>query len=389
MHKIKLLRITTETYSMHILLKGQLNFMSQKGLEVYMASTPDANVPALEEQQNAKFFPLPLSRELTPVKDLIALYHTIRLIQKLKPQIVHTHSPKAGVVGMLAAFLCRVPVKIHTVAGLPLMEVTGAKRKLLNFVESFTYWCADWVLPNSQELKKFILDHDFTRPSKVKVIGDGSSNGMDVAYFSITQDLLAEGKAFRQEHGITKEHTILTFMGRLAFYKGINELVEAFQILQKKYSNLKLLLIGAPEELNPLKESTKNEVISNKDIISVGHQKDVRKFLAVSDIFVFPSYREGFPQALMQASAMGLPSVATNINGCNEILENGKTGILIEPKSVEAIVDATSQLLDDEQGRIIMAKAAQNFITTNFEQKKLWQMIYDFYVDCVGKTDEK
>ncbi len=374
---------------MHILLKGQLNFMSQKGLEVYMASTPDANVPALEEQQNAKFFPLPLSRELTPVKDLIALYHTIRLIQKLKPQIVHTHSPKAGVVGMLAAFLCRVPVKIHTVAGLPLMEVTGAKRKLLNFVESFTYWCADWVLPNSQELKKFILDHDFTRPSKVKVIGDGSSNGMDVAYFSITQDLLAEGKAFRQEHGITKEHTILTFMGRLAFYKGINELVEAFQILQKKYSNLKLLLIGAPEELNPLKESTKNEVISNKDIISVGHQKDVRKFLAVSDIFVFPSYREGFPQALMQASAMGLPSVATNINGCNEILENGKTGILIEPKSVEAIVDATSQLLDDEQGRIIMAKAAQNFITTNFEQKKLWQMIYDFYVDCVGKTDEK
>ncbi|WP_138477143.1 glycosyltransferase family 4 protein [Dyadobacter bucti] len=389
MHKIKLLRITTETYSMHILLKGQLNFMSQKGLEVYMASTPDAHVPALEEQQNAKFFPLPLSRELTPVKDLIALYHTIRLIQKLKPQIVHTHSPKAGVVGMLAAFLCSVPVKIHTVAGLPLMEVTGAKRKLLNFVESFTYWCADWVLPNSQELKKFILDHDFTRPSKVKVMGNGSSNGMDLAYFSITQDLLAEGEAFRQEHGITEEHTILTFMGRLAFYKGINELVEAFQILQKKYSNLKLLLIGAPEELNPLKESTKNEVINNKDIISVGHQIDVRKFLAVSDIFVFPSYREGFPQALMQASAMGLPSVATNINGCNEILENGKTGILIEPKSVEAIVDAASQLLDDEQGRIIMAKAAQNFITTNFEQKKLWQMIYDFYVDCVGKTGLK
>lgn len=374
---------------MHILLKGQLNFMSQKGMEVYMASTPDVSVPALEEQQNAKFFPLPLSRELTPVKDLIALYHTIRLIQKLKPEIVHTHSPKAGVVGMLAAFLCRVPVKIHTVAGLPLMEVTGAKRKLLNFVESFTYWCADWVLPNSQELKKFILENDFARHSKVKVIGNGSSNGMDLDYFSLTPDLIAEGESFRREHGITIENTVLTFMGRLAYYKGINELVDAFQILQKKYANLKLLLVGAPEELNPLKESTKKEVIDNKDIISVGHQKDVRKFLAVSDIFVFPSYREGFPQALMQASAMGLPSVATNINGCNEILENGKTGILIEPKSVEAIVDATSQLVDDEQGRIIMAKAAQNFIKTNFEQKKLWQMIYDFYVDCVGKTDEK
>jgi glycosyltransferase involved in cell wall biosynthesis len=389
MPKIKLLRITTETYSMHILLKGQLNFMSQKGLEVYMASTPDANVPALEEQQNAKFFPLPLSRELTPVKDLIALYHTVRLIRRLKPDIVHTHSPKAGVVGMLASFLCGVPVKIHTVAGLPLMEVTGAKRKLLNFVESFTYWCADWVLPNSQELKKFILDSNFTKPSKVRVIGNGSSNGMDLNYFSVTPDLMAEGESFRQEHRITGDNTVLTFMGRLAFYKGINELVEAFQILQKKYANLKLLLVGAPEELNPLKESTKNELSKNGDIISVGHQKDVRKFLAVSDIFVFPSYREGFPQALMQASAMGLPSVATDINGCNEILENGKTGILIEPKSVEAIINATSKLLDDKQGRIIMAKAAQNFITTNFEQKKIWQLIYEFYVDCVSKAGQK
>jgi hypothetical protein len=162
MSKLKILRITTETYSLHILLKGQLNYMGQQGMEVFMASTPDVNVPDLEQQQNASFYPLPLTRELTPFKDLLALYACIRLIKKLKPQIVHTHSPKAGIVGMLAAFICGVPVKIHTVAGLPLMEVRGLKRKLLNFVESLTYWCSDWVLPNSKELRTFIIESKLT-----------------------------------------------------------------------------------------------------------------------------------------------------------------------------------------------------------------------------------
>ena len=379
MRKIKLLRITTETYSLRILLKGQLNYMSNHGMEVYLASTPDVHVPDLVKQENCAFFPLPLSRELTPIKDLIALFHTIRLIRKLKPDIVHTHSPKAGTVGMLAAFLCGVPVKMHTVAGLPLMEVTGAKRILLDCVEKFTYWCADWVLPNSHELRTFILENLLSDKKKVIVLGNGSSNGIDLSYFSNAGLVHEESRKFRIENDIQPDDVVLGFMGRLAFYKGINELVEAFLILQKSYQNLKLLLIGAPEDLNPLKETTENEIKNNQSIIAVGHQKDVRKFLAASDIFVFPSYREGFPQALMQASAMQLPSVATNINGCNEMIEDGKTGVLIPAKSVEAIVTACDEMLQNKEGRMTMGKMAYEHIANHYEQQRLWKNINAFY----------
>ncbi|SKB60021.1 glycosyltransferase family 4 protein [Dyadobacter psychrophilus] len=380
MNKIKLLRITTETYSLRILLKGQLRYMSENGMDVYMSSTPDKHVPEMVESQKAHFYPLQLSRELTPFKDLAALFKAIRLIRKIKPHVVHTHSPKAGIIGMLAAYICNVPLKMHTVAGLPLMEVTGPKRKLLNFVESLTYWCADWVLPNSQELKQFILDNNLSSDkSKVSVVGNGSSNGIDLDYFAVNAKLLAESRDFRKQHGIQEHDTVLAFMGRLANYKGVNELVKAFQILEKRHQNLKLILIGAPEDLNPLEETTDSEIINNKSIIAVGHQNDVRKFLAASDIFVFPSYREGFPQALLQASAMGIPCIASNINGCNEMIEDGKTGILIQPKSVEAIVEACEKLIGNRQASEKMGMLAQQFVLKNFEQQQLWKAIHTFY----------
>ncbi|MCF2491107.1 glycosyltransferase family 4 protein [Dyadobacter sp. CY347] len=380
MEEIKLLRITTETYSLRILLKGQLKYMSEHGVEVSMASTPDKFVGDLVLNQRARFYPLNLSRELTPFKDLIALFNTIRLIRKIKPHIVHTHSPKAGIIGMLAAYICRVPLRMHTVAGLPLMEVTGSKRKLLDFVESLTYDCAHWVLPNSQELRKFILDNDLgSDKSKVLVLGNGSSNGIDLEYFSVTPKLREESNEFRKAHNIGNSDVVLAFMGRLANYKGVNELVEAFLILKKRHQNLKLILIGAPEELNPLKAETDAEIKNNESIIAVGHQHDVRKFLVAAEIFVFPSYREGFPQALLQASAMGIPCIATNINGCNEMIDDGNTGLLIQPKSVGAIVDACEKLISNKSASREMGKLAQQFVLKNFEQQQLWNDILTFY----------
>jgi glycosyltransferase involved in cell wall biosynthesis len=380
MKEVTLLRISTETYSLRILLRNQLAYMGSKGINVCMASSPDKHVKDLELQEKAKFFPLPLTRQLTPVSDLIALYHTIRLIRKIKPQIVHTHSPKAGIIGMLAASFCKVPLKIHTVAGLPLMEVKGPKRLLLNAVERVVYKCADWVLPNSNELKDFIVENNLAdNNDKLTVIGKGSSNGVDMNYFTVTNEIRLEANLFKAEHRITEQHTVLAFVGRLAFYKGINELVGAFERLQIQKGNLKLLLIGALEDLNPLDESTLQKMKANPDIIAVGHQNDIRKFLAAANIFVFPSYREGFPQALMQASAMGLPSIATNINGCNEIIDHNQTGILIEPKSEEAIVEACLTLLENPEHRILMGQQARVKIAQNYEQKKLWNTIFDFY----------
>lgn len=381
MKKIRLLRITTETYSLHILMKHQLKYMGERGVDVHMASTYDSNVPELEKQQNAPFYSLKLSRKLTPIDDLISLYHAVKLIKKVNPDIVHTHSPKAGIIGMLAAWICRVPVKIHTVAGLPLMEVSGSKRYLLDRVEQFTYWCSDWVLPNSYELKKFIIDQKLlTNKNKISVIGKGSTNGINFDYFRTSKELIEEAADFREKHQIEEDDIVLSFVGRLANYKGVNELVHAFIKLKEVNAKVKLVLVGPFEELNPLTDFVKQEIKDNDSIIAVGHQKDIRKFLVASNLFVFPSYREGFPQALMQALAMGLPSIATDINGCNELVEHDVTGILIESKSVDAIVNGCNYMIENSILASKMGQMGQKYMQDHYDQAYVWDSIHHFYV---------
>lgn len=345
-----------------------------------MACTEDARTKQVALREGATFHPLSLSRSLNPLVDLWDLFHTIRLIRKLKPDIVHTHSPKAGIVGMLAAWLCRVPVRIHTIAGLPLTETSGFKRKLLVAVERLTYNLATQVWPNSNEQKKFIFEQGiYSKRDKIKVIGKGGSNGIDLDYFQKTKSLQAEAQTFRKEHQINETDIVLSFVGRLAYYKGVNELVYAFLELAQKNPNLKLLLIGPFEDINPLMPDVLQQINANKNIINVGHQEDIRKFLIASDIFVFPSYREGFPQSLMQACALGIPAVATDINGCNEIIEHNKSGILIAPKSVQQIVSAVQQYIDDPAFRAKMSAQAQQFILQHFEQKAFWNLIIEEY----------
>lgn len=376
----KLLRITTISHSLDLLLKGQLKYVGEHGFEVLIACTNDQRISQIEEREKVQYFELALTRTLNPLKDIVSLMNAIKLIKKLKPDIVHTHSPKAGIVGMLASKLCGVPLKLHTVAGLPLTETTGFKRWLLIQVEKLTYLSADFVLPNSNEQQKFILEHIYSNP-KVQVLGKGGSNGIDLEYFNpnlFNEELKSE---FKDKLQLGENDIVFCFVGRLANYKGVNELVHAFAQLNEKYQNTKLLLVGPLEELNPLDESTLQILNTNKSIKSVGHQNDIRPFLSISDIFVFPSYREGFPQSLMQASAMNVACIASDINGCNEIIEHKISGILIKPKSTEEILQACELLYKDKNLRSYLSKAGRKNMIENFEQKKFWNKIIEFYND--------
>lgn len=373
--KLKLLRVSTIPHSLHLLLRGQIRYMKEKGMEVYMASATGPEVEVLEKNEGASHYHVPLSRSLNPLHDLKALYHMVKLIRKIRPDIVHSHSPKAGTIGMLAAFICRVPLKIHTVAGLPLMESQGIKKKLLILVEKWTYRFADWVLPNSIGLQEYIIENNLlTDKRKVKVLGKGSSNGIDLSYFSRTPAVMEAAGLFREKHHVEKSDLLLCFVGRLAFYKGINELVAAFKILSERYVNLKLVLVGPTESLNPLEERTTALISTLPGIIATGHQDDIRPYLAAADIFVFPSYREGFPQSLMQACAFGLPCIATDINGCNEMVFNGVNGYLIPSKQVDAIVEACVKLITDKATRIKLGENSRAYIEEHFEQRQVWNL---------------
>ena len=380
----KLIRITTVPLSLKVLLKGQLRFMASNGFDVKGVSSEGEELREVHENEGIAEEAITMSRKITPFQDLKSLWEMWNFLIKEKPQIVHTHTPKAGIIGMLAARLAGVPHRLHTVAGLPLMEATGVKRKILNFVEKLTYSSATRVYPNSKGLYDFILQNNFTQSNKLKIIANGSSNGIDTTFFSPDQVTETERVTLREKLNIQPDDFVFVFVGRIVSDKGINELIKAFSELQAAENNepagIKLLLVGGLEnDLDPLNPETLAEINQNKDIISVGFQQDVRSFFAIADALVFPSYREGFPNVVMQAGAMGLPSIVSDINGCNEIIIEGENGLIIPSKNVEKLKEKMLTLAKDKNLYTKLKGNSRRMIENRYEQSVVWNALLEEY----------
>jgi len=291
---------------------------------------------------------------------------------------VHSHTPKAGIVGMLGAKLAGVPIRLHTVAGLPLMEATGVKRKVLDFVEKLTYACATKVYPISYGMESFILENSLTKKRKVKVLANGSSNGIDSQFFKSENILEKDKSELKKRLKIKENDLVIIFVGRLTGDKGINELITAFKKLT--LSDVKLLLVGPFEsELDPLQSSTLKEIDLNTDIISVGYQKDVRPYLGISDFMVFPSYREGFGNVVAQAGLMDLPCIVSNITGCNEIIKDGVNGTIIPVKNAKALQQAMEKMITDKPFYEKLKTNARGMIQSRYEQSVVWNALLEEY----------
>lgn len=375
MNKPKLIRITTVPISLDKLLSGQLNFM-QTNFDVVAISSEKEYLERVGLKENVRTFHLEMSRKITPINDLIAVVRLFFFLLREKPAIVHTHTPKAGIVGMLASFLARVPCRLHTIAGLPLLEEKGLRRIVLNFVEKLTYACATKIYPNSFGLKDIILEQKFCNANKIKVIVNGSTNGIDTSFFSPSLIKLEEMQQLKSELNIAPDDFVFVFVGRLVKDKGINELVTAFEDLHKLNSKAKLLLVGDYEsDLDPLLPEVLNSINENPAIISVGFQYDVRPYFAISDVLVFPSYREGFPNVVMQAGAMGLPSIVSDINGCNEIIENNRNGFIIPVKDSEAVFEKMKLYLYNNSIYTFHKSVARDRIESRYQQSLVWEAI--------------
>lgn len=377
--KKKIIRITTVPGSLAILLRGQLRYMSDH-YNVIGVSSFGKEIAMVEEQEGIETHVIEMTRNISPLKDLKSAYKLYKYIKKEKPFIVHTHTPKAGTLGMLAARFAKVPNRLHTIAGLPLLEATGAKRKLLNLVEKITYSNATLVLPNSFGLLKIIEENKFTRSNKLKIIGKGSSNGIDTDYFNKSNISEDQQKELKQQLDISNDDFVFTFVGRLVADKGINELISAFSTISKKDKKIKLLLVGSLEtDLDPLSASTLMEIDTNKNIITTGWQTDVRPYFAIANALVFPSYREGFPNVVMQACAMELASIVTDINGCNEIITDNKNGLIIQPKSKDELQNAMQFLLDNPDKTMQFASSARPNIIENYKREVIWKELLNLY----------
>lgn len=379
-NKVRLLRITTVPISLKLLLAGQLNYFRNKRYDVLAVS---ADGPEIIEGKidGAEHQIVPMTRKITPFQDLYCLIQLIIIIADFKPHIIHTHTPKAGLLGMLAGRICGTPVRLHTVAGLPLMEKRGLLKRLLVVMERLTYACATGVLPNSQGLKQYIEEHIATTP-KLKIVGKGSSNGIDTLIFR-RRDALEEGaRAIRARHGIAPGDLVFSFVGRVVKDKGICELVEAFQLVRERIAtkHVWLVVVGPLEQdLDPIPEKELEFLTECANVVLAGYQTDVRPWIMASDIFVFPSYREGFPNVVMQACCLEVPCIVSDINGCNEIVRHQETGLIVKPKDGEALAQAMTDLAGDDGMRIQMARAARDFVCAHFDQRRVWEELSHTY----------
>lgn len=358
------------------MLGSQLQFLNERGFELLTVSADGPEVQYLKDAQ-INHVVVPMTRKITPLRDLRSLMMLLRVIYKFKPNIVHTHTPKAGLLGMLASWLLRIPVRLHTVAGLPIMESRGARKKILWITEMVTYACATQVYPNSMGLLTYMLSNWPGYSNKFSIIGRGSTNGINTRAFTRDEAILGKALDIRQKYHL-KDPTFV-FVGRIVKDKGIVELLDAFRMFNARQS-ASLILVGDFEsDLDPIPKEYLDYISSSGSIHAVGFQKDVKPWLVASDIFVFPSYREGFPNVVLQACSLQLPCIVTDIPGSREAVIDNYSGLIVPPKSAKALAEAMKMLADDVNKRTLFGENGRDFVVKNFEQQYLWNELLKAY----------
>jgi glycosyltransferase involved in cell wall biosynthesis len=260
--------------------------------------------------------------------------------------------------------------------GLPHLEAKGNRKTILSLTEKITYFFASNIFCNSLNLQKMVSS--MTKKS-VNVIGNGSVNGVDTEFFKNTFAKEQKQKIL-EKIGFSKNHFVITFVGRIVKDKGINELVHVFSLLSQEYSHLRLLLIGDyKNESDPISVESKNMIEKNSRIKYLEFQEDVREYLAVSNLFILPSYREGLPNVLIEAGSYGVPMIATDINGCNEVIENNVNGLLVKKKDLGALSGAIQKFVEDTSFYDRIQTNVRESIVSKYNQKYFWtELLYEF-----------
>ena len=370
---IKIIRAVTISSSIGF-FEPIIKDLQEKGYEIVSLSSPGENLVRLREM-GVKAIEVPMERRISLFKDLKSLIKLIGVFRKEKPQMVHSMTPKAGMLCMLASFLTRVPRRVHTFTGLVWPTATGLKRRILMATDWITCACATHIIPEGKGVMNDLQNHITKKP--MKVLGYGNVRGVDLERFSRRPEVEEMAKKIKKEEIFT-----FIFVGRIVGDKGINELVYAFTELQKKYKNTRLLLVGKFENnLDPLKPETLKTIEENSNIECLGpkYGDELLACYAASNCFAFPSYREGFPNTVMEAGAMDLPSIVTDINGSREIIVHDKNGVIIPSKNTEALYYAMEEMLTNTEKTKEYAGNARKMIASRFERNFVCQCLYDFY----------
>lgn len=370
----KIIRACTVSQSVGF-VKDMLPDLMQE-YEVVLLSSPGEELDGAKAQYGVKTIAVPMERHISVLKDFVSLCRLIKVFFCERPDIVHSMTPKAGMLCMMAGWLTRVPVRVHTFTGLVFPTSTGLKRRILMFTDWLTCACATHVIPEGEGVKADLQNNDITK-KPLQVLGYGNVKGVDLLYYVRSEELKVKSEELKTDGVFT-----FLFVGRIVRDKGINELVKAFQHLHSHNLNIRLWLVGAYEDsLDPISNETRQIIADNDGIEAVGVKRgdELLAYYAAADCFVFPSYREGFPNTVLEAGAMGLPSVVTDINGSREIIIEGFNGVIIPPRDEQALFEAMTEMLENTEKRKEMATNARPLIAQRFEASFVRACLYDFY----------
>ncbi len=372
LRKKKIIRSSTIPQSLLTFCNGLLKEMSSE-YEVVAVSSPGEGLDKVARQEGVRTIAVPMERHISFFRDLRSLWKMWGVMRRERPDMVHSMTPKAGLVCMMAAWLARVPRRVHTFTGLVWPTSTGIKRRILMATDWLTCACATHIIPEGEGVKNDLLSHHITR-KPIKVLGYGNVRGIDLKKFNPAEFEAPEHDGFN-----------FVYVGRIVRDKGINELISAFDRLHQEHPSTRLVMVGPREDnLDPVLPQTLERINRGDGIEAVGRQGDVRPYYAEADALVFPSYREGFPNVVIEAGAMGLPSIVTDINGSREIIIDGENGVIVPPRDQEALYQAMKSFIEQPARVKEMATKALGLVASRFELGYVRQCLYDFYHEILN-----
>jgi glycosyltransferase involved in cell wall biosynthesis len=380
---IRLVHIMTVPYSFTF-IKGQVGYMKAQGFEVYGLSSPGELLSKFAESEQITVHAVEMTKRITPIRDVVALVKIWRWLRRLRPDIVHSHTPKGGFLGMLGAWLAGVPVRIYHVRGLRFETTTGWKRKLLMQIEKWSCRFAEEVVCVSASVRTQVVHSGLCHSGKIKVLGAGSGNGVDSTNRFNPENVPVSSRVdVRAKHGIPNDATVLGFVGRIVWSKGIVELSEAWSSLREEFQNLHLLMVGGAESEDPIPPHVDQLLRGDSRVHLIGEEWNTPPLFAAMDLFVLPTYREGLPIVLLEAGAMKLPVVATRVSGCVDVVEDGITGTLVPSRDAQKLAGAIRSYLKDPELQRRHGSAARDRVVREFRQEAIWQALHQEYIQCL------
>ena len=386
-----LFHITTVPESLSAFIAGQPGYMKARGFEVHVISSPGPLLDRFEAMEGVQAHGVHMPRKITPLSDLVSLFKIWRILKKERASVVHAHSPKGGLLGMLAALMAGVPARVYHLRGLPYMTASGIKRLTLINSERLSCLFAHRVICVSRSIRNVLVNAGLCAKSKTRVYFGGSGNGVDSVNLFNPEKLRGEREKIRAKHGIPKDGRVIGFVGRIVRDKGICELAGAWTILREEMPDLHMILVGPFESKDPVPQETRKMLEDDPRVHSLDylHKEELPPVYAAFDVLAFPSHREGFGVVAIEASAMEIPVVATEIPGCVDSVMDSKNGILVPVNDTEALTSDLRTYLNDQDLREKHGKTGRAWVVENFRPEDIWEAIFREYMHLLGDESGK